>query len=447
MKICVIGAGYVGLPTAACLSEHGNTVYCYETNKEKISMLNDHIIPIYEPDLEHLVKKNLSQKRIFFSSSIVEAINEVDIIFICVGTPQMANGEPDLSYIWNCADELKKNIYKDVIIVVKSTVPVGTSYKIYEYLQEGNKLNHSGSLNLEIAFCPEFLKQGCAVADTMRPDRIIIGCDSENAKKVLQKLYDSFTLNHSRTIFMPVKDAEMTKYVANAMLATRISFMNEMSLICDAIGVDIECVRKGIGSDSRIGYSFLYAGIGYGGSCFPKDINALISLANKNGIECSILESVHKRNLSQKKYILKKIFSVLGKNLENSSFMCWGIAFKPETDDLREAPSLEIITELINYGATVFVYDPVAYVNILKYFPSSWIEDKKLVIVDDMYKNIEKINALILLTEWKSFRNPDLKILKEYLSNKFIFDGRNQLDPVTIENLGIAYYGIGRGRC
>lgn len=446
MKICIIGAGYVGLPTAACFAEYGNLVSCYDYDEEKISKLNDHIIPIYEQNLESIIKKNFLQNRLKFYCHLEEAIEQVNLIFICVGTPQLSNGDPDLSYLWDCIEKLNQYISKDVLVVIKSTIPVGTTQEIYNYFQRENILIKENKIKIDVAFCPEFLKQGNAVSDTMSPDRVIIGCEKEEVGIALKKLYDPFTKNHSRTFIMSIKDAEMTKYVANAMLATRISFMNEISHFCDTLGVDIDNVRKGIGSDPRIGPSFLYAGIGYGGSCFPKDINALLSLGIKNNIDCSLLSSVAKKNLMQKKYLVNKIYSVLGKNLTNYKFLCWGMAFKPETDDLREAPSIEIITELIESGATVYIHDPITTPKLNKYFPKEWFESQKIIIINDMYDYIDQAEALILLTEWKFFRNPDLNKLKDNLYGKYIFDGRNQLDPEAIESLGIRYYGIGRGR-
>lgn len=443
MNICVVGAGYVGIPTAACFAEYGNSVVCYDIDLEKIKMLNNGHIPIYEPDLEQLVMVNIEQGRLQFSTNLEESITRSQIIMICVGTPPCENGEPNLTDIWESAHQISKYISNDTIVVLKSTVPVGTTHRFFEIL-DNNKFNKLNKIN--IAFCPEFLKQGSAIIDTMTPDRLIIGSDYENVKQTLNNLYTSFNRNHSRTIHMSIKDAEMTKYVANAMLATRISFMNEISLLCDAVGADIEQVRLGIGSDPRIGYSFLYAGLGYGGSCFPKDISALIALGHKNNINCSVLEAVKSRNIEQKKYILKKITSVFGKNLSGKKIACWGASFKPGTDDLREAPSLEIINSLIDNGAIVYVYDPIASSKMNKWFSQELIDTKKLIIANDMYNCLKYTDALILITEWKPFRNPDFNVLKEYLFGKYIFDGRNQLDPSMVESYGISYFGVGRGR-
>lgn len=448
MKICIIGAGYVGLTTAACFSEQKQSVVCYDCNHEKIQLLKDLIIPIYEPNLEDMIRRNVFEKRLNFSNSLQESVEHADIIMICVGTPQLENNEPDLSFVWNCAHELKECSLKNVLIVLKSTVPVGTTHAFYKKVLDLNATDcsHFEKKSISIAFCPEFLKQGAAVIDTLKPERIIIGSDDDHTKSVLSDLYAPFTNDTQKIIFMPIKDAEMTKYAANAMLATRISFINEISLLCDSIGADIENIRLGIGSDSRIGPAFLHAGIGYGGSCFPKDVNALISLGHKNNIDCALLKSVVHRNSQQKKYLLKKIFSVFGDDLSHLTFACWGLSFKPETDDLRDAPSIEIINTLVEAGASIHAYDPISSTKVKNWLSEKLLKSGKLNIFQDMYECLKNIDALVLITEWTIFKNLDLELFKKHLSGKYIFDGRNQFDPVHMENYDISYFGIGRGR-
>lgn len=443
MEITIIGTGYVGLVTGACFSEMGSTVTCVDVDNEKIENLKKGILPIYEPGLENLVVQNFKDGVLKFSTSLPHAAESSDIFFIAVGTPPGEDGSADLQYVLQVAKEIGQNINQYSVIVDKSTVPVGTADKVKDTIQvELDKRNLD--IDFDVVSNPEFLKEGAAVNDFLKPDRIIVGADSDRAAKIMRRLYAPFSRNRDKLILMNVRDAEMTKYAANSMLATKISFMNEISNICELLGVDVENVRKGIGSDSRIGYSFIYPGCGYGGSCFPKDVKALIKTSRDNGIEPEILNSVEKRNTEQKKMLPRKLKKIFGENLSGKTFCVWGLAFKPGTDDMREAPSIILIEELIKMGAKVTAFDPVAMDQAKKEFPNEWFSTQQLKFSENQYDAAVNSDALILVTEWKTFRQPDFKLLLTSMKNKVIFDGRNQYDPEEITEYGFEYHGVGR---
>ncbi len=443
MKITIIGTGYVGLVTAACFAEMGNTVTCVDVDVAKVEALRIGHIHIYEPGLQQLVTTNVTEGRLAFTTSLADAVYGVGIFFIAVGTPTGENGSADLQYVFAAARELGLHIVRDCLVVCKSTVPVGSIDQMRAILRE--ELDKRGvTTRVEVASNPEFLKEGSAVRDFMSPERVIVGTDSEAAGQTLRALYAPFTRNHERMLMMKIRDAEMTKYAANAMLATRISFMNEIAAICDKLGVDIENVRVGIGSDSRIGRSFLYAGCGYGGSCFPKDISALVQTAKDANINASILQAVEDRNRLQKVLLFEKISNHFGGDLSGLCIGVWGLAFKPETDDLREAPALTLIDSLIAAGATVKAYDPVAMENARDSLPRDWFESGKLALVAHQYDAVAGVDALALVTEWKPFRLPDFEAMKRIMRKPVIFDGRNQYDPHYMRAEGFIYQGIGR---
>ena len=443
MNVTIIGTGYVGLVTGTCFAEMGNAVTCVDINHEKIDNLYKGIIPIYEPGLKELIRSNEEAGRISFSTSLKDAMKKSEIFLIAVGTPETPSGEANMEYVYNVAEEIGKNLDRESIIVNKSTVPVGTADKVRSIISE--ELEKRGiDVPFHVVSNPEFLKEGDAIQDFMRPDRVIIGTDSDYVLDMLKQLYSPFTMNYDRLITMGVKEAELTKYAANAMLATKISFINEIAHICDELEIDVESVRKGIGSDSRIGYSFIYPGAGYGGSCFPKDIKAIIHTAKKIGVEPLVLDAVEKRNQRQKERMFDHIIDKYGSDLKGKIFAVWGLSFKPGTDDMREAPSVVLIKSLIKAGAMVQTFDPVANEEAAKKFPQEWISDNKLVLLDDNYAALENGDALVLMTEWKMFRNPSLSKMKELMKNLCIFDGRNQYDPEFMKKNGFKYKGIGR---
>ena len=443
MNITIIGTGYVGLVTGTCFAEMGNTVSCVDIDQEKIDNLNKGIIPIYEPGLEELILQNEKAGRLSFSTSLKDSMKKSNIFLIAVGTPENPSGEANMEYVYNVAREIGENLDKESIIVNKSTVPVGTAEKVRSIIAE--ELSRRGiNTPFHMVSNPEFLKEGNAIQDFMRPDRVIIGTNSEYALGLMKQLYSPFTMNHDRLITMGVKEAELTKYAANAMLATKISFINEIAHICDKLNIDVESVRKGIGSDSRIGYSFIYPGAGYGGSCFPKDVQAIIHTAKEAGVAPLVLEAVEKRNQQQKRCIFEYIIDKYGSDLSGKTFAIWGLAFKPGTDDMREAPSINVIISLIEAGARVQAFDPVANKEAAKQFPKGWISDNKLIFSDDNYTALKNADALILMTEWKMFRNPSLSIMKEKMTYLCIFDGRNQYDPEYMRENEFEYKGIGR---
>lgn len=443
MYITVVGTGYVGLVTGACIAEMGNPVYCVDVDPQKIDDLKRGILPIYEPGLEAIVNDNQQAGRLQFSTSLAEALAQSELVFIAVGTPPGEDGAADLRHVVEVARQIGSLLTRPAIVVNKSTVPVGTADLVHATIAE--QLERRGlELDVEVVSNPEFLKEGTAVDDFMHPDRIIIGTDSERARQLMSELYAPFVRNHPRLMFMGVRDAEMTKYAANAMLATKISFMNEIAGLCERLDVDVEHVRLGIGSDQRIGYHFIYAGCGYGGSCFPKDVKALISIARQSDFEPQLLQAVEARNELQKQSLYNKIATHFAGDLGGRTFAVWGLAFKPGTDDMREAPSVVLINSLINAGARVKAFDPIAGASARREFPEHWFAEQRLEIVEGQYEAAIDADALVLVTEWKPFRRPDFKALKKLLKHPLILDGRNQYDPLQIQREGFAYYGIGR---
>ncbi len=443
MNLTVIGTGYVGLVTGTCFAEMGHMVTCVDVDADKVARLKQGDIPIYEPGLDTLVLSNYQAGRLQFTTSLVEAMASSNVYFIAVGTPPGEDGSADLQYVLAVAREIGQHLQEYVLIVDKSTVPVGTADKVREAVA-AELFKRGVEISFDVVSNPEFLKEGAAVNDFMRPDRIIIGADSSRAFDVMRRLYADFSRNHDRILEMGVRDAEMTKYTANAMLATKISFMNEVSRLCDRLGVDVEKVRLGIGSDSRIGYSFIYPGCGYGGSCFPKDVKALIHIAKENGIEPLILQSVDRRNEAQKHVLFEKIAERFGTDLTGLTIGVWGLAFKPGTDDMREAPSAVLIKALIAAGARVLAYDPVAMEVAREELPSVWFESGHLQLVNHQYEALPGADALVLVTEWKPFRHPDFAAMKRMMKQPVIFDGRNQYDPNSLKAEGFEYQGIGR---
>jgi len=443
MDIGVIGSGYVGLVTGACFAEMGNHVVCVDNDEHKVAQLNAGRIPIREPGLENLVVSNQRQGRLHFTTSLAEAVGISDIHFIAVSTPPTEEGSADLRHILAVARGLGRLITRACTIVTKSTVPVGTAEKLRESVLDelqGRRV----SVEIDVVSNPEFLKEGDAVADFMRPDRVVIGTESERAVELMRKLYAPFTRSHDRMLVMGVRDAEMTKYAANSMLAAKISFMNEIAAICERLGVDVENVRKGIGSDNRIGYSFIYPGCGYGGSCFPKDMKALIHVAKNCDVDPLILNAVEMRNALQKRRLFEKIVHRFGADLSGATFGVWGLAFKPGTDDIREAPSEVLLRDLIASGARVLAYDPEAMHVARRTLPSVWFDEGRLVLAEHQYDALMGVDALALVTEWKPFRYPDYGVMKKHMKRPIIFDGRNQYDPRELRSLGFEYFGIGR---
>ena len=433
MNLTVIGTGYVGLVTGTCFAEMGNKVYCVDIDENKINNLKKGIIPIYEPHLATMVIDNQAKNNLFFTTNLKDALDDSNIIFIAVGTPEAEGGSVNLDFVFTVAKQIANNISKDSLVVTKSTVPVGTGFKVKEIINE-NKIN---PVNISIASNPEFLKEGVAIEDCLHPDRVIIGTEDEKSAEILKELYAPFVANHERFILMDVKSAEMTKYVANAMLATKISFMNEIANICEKTGANVQSVRLGIGSDKRIGYKFIYAGCGYGGSCFPKDVKGLINTSVENGYIPSILSMVDEVNENQKMVIIDKITKRFGNDLSNLTFGVWGLAFKPQTDDVRCAPSITIISELLKRGAKVKAYDSKAMETFKKE-----VESENIEYVNSKYDVLDDSDALILITEWKEFRSLDLDELAKRLKQKIIFDGRN-IYSKRIEDEGFELYQIG----
>ena len=443
MKLSVVGTGYVGLVTGACFAEMGNTVTCVDKDTAKIQALLAGRVPIYEPGLPELVEANRRAERLRFSASLPEAIEGSAIHFIAVGTPPNPDGSADLTQVLDVAREIGRHVRADCLVVSKSTVPVGTADQVRSVIDE--ELGRRGAkLRVQVVSNPEFLKEGDAVNDFMRPERIVVGADSEDAVGQMRALYAPFTRSHERLLAMGVRDAEMTKYAANAMLATRISFMNEIANLCERLGVDVEQVRRGIGSDSRIGYAFIYPGAGYGGSCFPKDVKALIHMAESNGFAPQVLRAVEARNQAQKQRLFEKIKQRLGAKVQDSTIGIWGLAFKPGTDDLRDAPSLTLIQGLLDAGARVRAYDPVAAEAARRQLPAAWLESGRLELCAHQYEAVANADALALITEWKPFRHPDFDAMKKLMRMPIIFDGRNQYEPGQVRAAGFEYFGIGR---
>lgn len=444
MNITVIGAGYVGLVTGACFAELGNQVTCVDINEHKIANLQKGILPIYEPGLEPMVVSNMNEGRLHFVSSFAELTTPPHVVFIAVGTPSDKDGSADIKYVLEAARTIGAHINEYCVIVDKSTVPVGMADKVRVAVQqELNRRNKT--VRFDVVSNPEFLREGAAIEDFMRPDRVIIGLSAPNTKNIMLDLYLPLLRSPERIYFMSVKDAEMTKYAANAMLATRISFMNEIAQLCDRLGVDIESVRIGIGSDSRIGNAFLNAGCGYGGSCFPKDVRALMKMAEEQGIDPMILNAVEKRNFDQKQILPNKIASIFGEDLTGITLGVWGLSFKPGTDDMREAASLVLIENVVKRGGRVQAYDPAAMGVAREVMPKEWFESGQVVLTEHQYDALKSVDALVLVTEWKPFCYPDINAMKNLMRRHIVLDGRNQYDPRQLFDAGFEYYGIGRG--
>ncbi len=441
MNICVIGTGYVGLVTGTCFAEMGNKVWCVDVDAAKIDKLKSGILPIYEPGLKEVVLKNVAEKRLNFSTQLEEGIKDALFCFIAVGTPPGEDGSADVTYVLNAAGKIGACMDKYLIVVNKSTVPVGTADKVRNVIKQQLAARNLDNLEFDVVSNPEFLKEGAAVEDFMRPDRVVIGTDNVRTAELLKQLYEPFSRNQHPIFIMDIKSAEITKYAANAMLATRISFMNEIAQLCDKIGGDIANVRLGMGSDSRIGMQFLYAGPGYGGSCFPKDVKELVSTGCKNGVAMDVVSAAEAVNERQKYYLVDMVKKRFGENLQGKTFALWGLAFKPQTDDMREAPAITIIKSLIDMGAAIQAYDPAA------------IEHAKTVLGDyaagityitDMMEAVHNADALLVVTEWRQFRQPDFAELKNKMKNPVVFDGRNLYQAEQMSLQGFEYYCIGR---
>lgn len=437
MNIAIVGTGYVGLVTGTCFAETGANVYCVDTNIEKIENLKKGIIPIYEPGLEDMVLRNIKAERLHFTTSLQDCLDNVSIVFCAVGTPPNEDGSADLSYVLDVARTIGKCMKQYILVVTKSTVPVGTAQKVKAVIKE--ELERRGAdIMFDVASNPEFLKEGNAISDFMTPDRVVVGVESDKAKELMTKLYRPFLLNNFRVIFMDIPSAEMTKYAANSMLATRISFMNDIANLCELVGADVNMVRSGIGSDSRIGRKFLYPGCGYGGSCFPKDVKALIKTAEENGYSMRVLKMVEEVNEDQKDILYRKLLKFYNGDLKGKTIAMWGLAFKPETDDMREAPALVLIDRLIKAGCVIRAYDPAAMEEAKRRIGTN------IYYARDMYDALLDADALLLVTEWKEFRLPAWGVIKKTMNKAVIFDGRNIYDMNELNELGIVYHCIGK---
>ena len=437
MNIAIVGTGYVGLVTGTCFSEMGVDVTCVDINEAKIKALQGGVMPIYEPGLESLVLKNVEAGRLHFTTDLTACLDNVSIVFSAVGTPPDEDGSADLRYVLDVARTVGRSINKYTLLVTKSTVPVGTAQKVKAVIQE--ELDKRGvAIPFDVASNPEFLKEGAAIKDFMAPDRVVVGIESDHARKLMERLYRPFVLNGYPILFMDIPSAEMTKYAANAMLATRISFMNDIANLCERVGADVECVRKGIGSDTRIGKHFLYAGCGYGGSCFPKDVKALLHTGKENGYTMRVIEAVEEVNETQKSIVFEKVNKLFNNDLKGKIVAIWGLAFKPETDDMREAPALEVIARLLAAGTVVKVYDPVAMAECRRRI------DDFVVYSQDMYEAVIDADALLLLTEWKQFRIPSWSVIHKVMKSHVVVDGRNIYDGEELKELGFTYSRIGQ---
>lgn len=439
MKVAVVGTGYVGLVTGTCFANMGNKVWCVDVDEKKIENLKNGIIPIYEPGLSEMVLENYQSGNLHFTTQIQEALEVCDICFIAVGTPMGEDGSADLQYVLDVAESIGKYMKHHMYVIDKSTVPVGTAGKVREQIQAQLDLRGS-ELTFDVISNPEFLKEGSAIADCMKPDRIVIGVDNQNAEETMRELYKPYLMNTDNFIFMDIASAEMTKYAANSMLATKISFMNEISNICERVGADVNKVRQGIGSDKRIGYSFIFPGCGYGGSCFPKDVKALVRTADEYGYQAKLLQSVEDVNNAQKHVLVKKITERFGTDLSGKKIAVWGLAFKPDTDDMRESAAITVITELTKAGAVIRAYDPKAMEEAQKCYLK---DNDKIVYCKNKYEALEGASALVLVTEWKEFRSPDFYEIKKLLKTPVIFDGRNQYSAKHVKKYGLDYYQIG----
>ena len=437
MKVAIVGTGYVGLVTGTCFAEMGTEVYCVDIDSRKIDNLKKGIIPIYEPGLEEMVRRNVQAERLHFTTELKECLNDVEVLFSAVGTPPDEDGSADLKYVLDVARTIGRYMTKYLLVVTKSTVPVGTAQIIKQTIQ--HELDLRGvDLSFDIASNPEFLKEGTAISDFMSPDRVVVGVESERAEALMSKLYRPFLLNNFRVIYMDVPSAEMTKYAANAMLATRISFMNDIANLCEIIGADVNMVRKGIGTDERIGSRFLYPGCGYGGSCFPKDVKALVRTGVDNGYPMRILQAVEDVNEMQKTILFQKLYKHFNGDLKGKKVALWGLAFKPETDDMREAPSLVLIDKMVEAGCEVTAYDPIAMAEAQRRI------DGKVLYAKDIYDSVVDADALVLVTEWKEFRMPSWNAIKKLMRVPLVIDGRNIYDKSELAENGFTYYCIGR---
>jgi UDPglucose 6-dehydrogenase len=437
MKIAVVGTGYVGLVTGTCFAETGVIVTCVDVDTEKVKKLRNGIVPIYEPGLDVMIRRNTEKSHLKFTTELSEGIKDADAIFIAVGTPPGDDGSADLQNIKKVASEIGQSINNYTVIVTKSTVPAGTAEVVRKVIQKELE-KRKVKIHFDMASNPEFLKEGSAIEDFLKPERIVIGIDTERAEDIMRKLYMPFLLNNHPILFMDIPSAEITKYAANAMLATRISFINEIANLCDILGADINQVRKGIGSDSRIGSKFIYPGAGYGGSCFPKDVKALIKTASDNGYQLNVVEAVEKANEYQKTVLFSKIKKHYRNKLKNKVFGIWGLSFKPQTDDIREASSLVLIDLLLKEGASIKAYDPVAMEEIEKHLGN------KIELTSNPYEALKDTDAMVLITEWPEFRMPDFEKIGKMMKGRVVFDGRNIYNPDEIKNAGFVYYGIGR---
>jgi UDPglucose 6-dehydrogenase len=437
MKISIVGTGYVGLVSGTCFAETGIDVVCVDVNESKINLLKNGHIPIYEPGLEDIYKRNVEKGRLSFTTNLRESLTDTDAVFIAVGTPPDEDGSADLKYVLGVAREIGRYIDHYMVIVTKSTVPVGTSMKVKAAISEELK-NRNADVLFDVASNPEFLKEGSAVDDFLKPDRIVVGIESNEAEKTMRRLYKPFLLNGHPILFMDIASSEMTKYAANSMLATKISFMNDIANLCELVGADVSMVRKGIGSDARIGNKFIYPGTGYGGSCFPKDVQALIKTADEYGHSLEILKAVEAVNYRQKSVLVSKVKSHFGNKLNGLKFGLWGLSFKPKTDDMREAPSLVIIDMLLNEGANVVAYDPVAMEEAQR------ILGDKITYANDEFEACIDVDALIIVTEWPEFRIPNFRVIQKLMKSNTIFDGRNIYEPEEMQELNFNYYSIGR---
>lgn len=444
MNITVVGTGYVGLVTGACFAEMGNSVACVDIDQDKVEKLRQGDIPIYEPGLDAIVANNSKAGRLTFTNELGAAMADAQLHFIAVGTPPGEDGSADLTHVLQVAEEIGRHLNGYAVVVNKSTVPVGTADQVRQVIEEQLRVRGRTDVQFDVVSNPEFLKEGAAIEDFMRPDRIVVGVESDHARQIMAELYQSFSRNHDKVMFMGVRDAELTKYAANAMLATKISFMNEIANLAERMGVDIEQVRKGIGSDSRIGYSFIYPGCGYGGSCFPKDVKALIRMGEAFDYSTDVLNAVEARNVAQKRRLFEKLAERLGSELNGATIGIWGLAFKPGTDDMREASSIELINALVAAGAKVRAYDPVAMDEATRYFPAEWLENGTMTLCAHQYDALMDADAMVLVTEWKPFRQPDFNAMRKLLKRPIIIDGRNQYDPHSLKQQGFDYTGIGR---
>ncbi|MBN1388662.1 MAG: UDP-glucose/GDP-mannose dehydrogenase family protein [Bacteroidales bacterium] len=437
MKITIVGTGYVGLVSGTCLAETGVNVQCIDKDGTKINNLNKGIIPIYEPGLGPMLKRNVEAGRLKFSTDLKQALNDSQAVLIAVGTPPDEDGSADLKHVMAVSEEIGRHMTDYILVITKSTVPIGTAEKIRSKIAD-ELAKRNVVIDFDVASNPEFLKEGDAVNDCMKPDRIIVGTDSERAFKIIEKLYKPFVLNGHPVIYMDIPSAEMTKYAANAMLATKISFINDIANLCEKVGADINMVRRGIGSDSRIGNKFIYAGLGYGGSCFPKDVKAIIKTASDYGYDLKVMKAVDEVNESQKEMIFHKVYKYFGENIKNRKIGLWGLSFKPNTDDMREAASLTLISKFLEYGAEITAYDPVSMDEAKKRLGNS------ISYSEDSYGALIDADALVLVTEWNEFRNPNWTVIYKIMKNRVVFDGRNIYEREVLEQAGFDYFGIGR---